>query len=461
MLAIKKSALYSNIFDSDIIKNKERVDFMDKNAYFEIGIGKVEITPPLSIPYLGYSPRHAFFTGVHDSLYARSIVVSNGEGEVAIIATDTFGFSNSILEENRNFTQEVRNRVKEKTGIPSNSIMLAGSHIHSTPDTLDIRPLKDTPAAIPWLEVLIDQLVSSVTIASRNRFKAHLKVGQGKVGGISCNRRRESCLDREIIVLLFESLDKKESVIMVNFACHPVIVQVQELISADYVGVLETTIENTLKEVKGCLFLQGACADINPRRGDTRDFRDVYLTGTALAGEVMKNYGYMAMPDYPEQSVKVRAISQNVLLSSRSLPTKEEVGRSWEKAKRIVNETKNERERIKARERLRQEEESLCRLKEGSGPFLAEIQLIQLGNALLVGIPGEPFCRMGMEIKKESRPMIGIPVGYVNGYLGYLASAEAWGKGGYEVSCGPWSKVGPGGFTRIMETFAQIRTSFR
>ena len=43
-----------------------------------VGSAKVNITPPLSIPYLGYAPRQGRFCGIHDHLYARAIVLDNG-----------------------------------------------------------------------------------------------------------------------------------------------------------------------------------------------------------------------------------------------------------------------------------------------------------------------------------------------------------------------------------------------
>jgi hypothetical protein len=30
------------------------------------GVGRVDVTLPLTIPYLGYEPRHVLFEGVHD-----------------------------------------------------------------------------------------------------------------------------------------------------------------------------------------------------------------------------------------------------------------------------------------------------------------------------------------------------------------------------------------------------------
>ena len=420
---------------------------------FEVGVGKVNITPPLSFPYLGFHPRHAFFKGVHDDLYVRSLVVSCEGNEVAIVASDTFGFRNRVIGKGRDFTEEVRKRVEETTGIRGDHVMLTGSHIHSTPDTLGFRPL-DEKAAM-WLEALMEQIASSVMLAHENRFKADLKVGRGDVKGVSKNRRGGECLDTEVITVLFESAER--NVLMVNFACHPVIVQVQDLVSADYVGVLEGTVEKTLEGVEGCLFLQGACGDINPVMGNTRNFRDVYFVGMALAGEVIKTYSLMALPGYPKQPAKLKVVSERVNLPSRPLPTLEEAERAFEEAKKRFEMAEGREERDRARRAMRITEEVLFRVKEGKGPFEAEIQAVRMGNALLIGIPGEPFCQMGATIKEISRPLVGVPVGYTNGYLGYIAPPEAWERGGYEVSCGPWSKVGPEAYGMLIEVFKRIK----
>jgi len=82
---------------------------------------------------------------------------------------------------------------------------------------------------------------------------------------------------------------------------------------------------------------------------------------------------------------------------------------------------------------------------------------MRIGNAVLVGIPGEPFCRLGMEIKRRSKPLIGIPVGYANGYLGYFAPPQAWETGGYETWCGPWSKVSRESTQIIIEIFEKLK----
>ena len=130
------------------------------------GSAKVNITPPLSIPYLGYVPRQGKFRGVHDPLFARALVLDNSEMKLAIISADSLGYGNEILGAGRNFTAEVRERISDQAGIDPNNIMLASIHAHSTPETLGITRLSDVPEAVPWLEVLMDQLASAVEMAA-------------------------------------------------------------------------------------------------------------------------------------------------------------------------------------------------------------------------------------------------------------------------------------------------------
>ena len=39
------------------------------------GVGRVDVTLPLTIPYLGYEPRHVLFEGVHDPHTGRPLTI--------------------------------------------------------------------------------------------------------------------------------------------------------------------------------------------------------------------------------------------------------------------------------------------------------------------------------------------------------------------------------------------------
>lgn len=406
---------------------------------FTAGAGKIDITPPLEIPYLGFSPRHSRFAAVHDPLFARSFVVSNGERTAAVVSAETIGFVNSVLGPGRNFTAEVRAKIRARTGIPGEAVMLTAAHVHSSPDTIDIRPLRETPGAVKWLEALISKIALSVEIARQNMFEAHLQVGRGEFAGYSRNRRGEPCIDNSVTVLSFQSPGSNRRIVLFNYACHPVIVQAQDRVSADYVGVATSALEREVPGLEACIFLQGACADIDPAGGDTRDFADVERMGEAL-GERLKNIlDQMRTTHDPAPPAVIRYDAELLNLPSRRLPTPEQA--------RTLETADN---------RMWLADELEARRREGENPFPAEVQVLRLGNSLLAGIPGEPFCRMGREVRRLAAPLIGIPVGYANGYVGYIAPPEAWEKGGYEVDPGPWSKVGPESYGMIAAAIERL-----
>jgi hypothetical protein len=70
-------------------------------------------------------------------------------------------------------------------------------------------------------------------------------------------------------------------------------------------------------------------------------------------------------------------------------------------------------------------------------PGLAvEVQVLAIGQTALVSLPGEIFVRIGQQIAARSPFAATWPVGYANGYIGYVPTREEIPYGGYEVSQG-------------------------
>ncbi|PIU66588.1 MAG: hypothetical protein COS85_04315 [Armatimonadetes bacterium CG07_land_8_20_14_0_80_59_28] len=457
---------------------------MSSRIGFHVGAARVDVTPPLTIPYLGYasSGRHQFYRGVHDPLHARAVVVDDGETKVALLSVDSIGFKRrSLFADGRDFIGEVRQRVERLCSIPAGNVMLHATHAHSTPETIGFRPLTQHPGAAEWLEVLTDQLASAVAIADQRRKPVQLKIGKGSVEGISYSRRilrRDGTLcqwrnrppndevedwganDFEAVVLGFEDADGAPVVSLVHFACHPTIVQVNPLVSADYPGAATAFIENAAIGCECCLFLQGACGSINPRRGTT-GFDDVRRTGQALAGETLKLLSVMSAPDYPVAPPQVAAISQTIEIPSRPLPPLAQL----EQEKERLEVESNGADSAETRERLAGEigllDERMARVREGDDPVDAEVQVFRIGDAALVGVPAEPFCQMGLAIKQFPEASISLCLGYANDYLGYVAPQSEWDRGGYEVSVGMWSILAPEACDQLLEAAKQeVKTLF-
>jgi hypothetical protein len=79
------------------------------------------------------------------------------------------------------------------------------------------------------------------------------------------------------------------------------------------------------------------------------------------------------------------------------------------------------------------------------------VQVVRLGEVALVALPGEPFVELGLELKERSPATHTFVIGYANDWIGYLTTPQAWQQGGYEVSPGPWTPVGPEGGSQLVE----------
>ena len=72
----------------------------------KISVPKVDITPSFNIPLGGYLERTSLSIGVHDPLYARSLVIDDEEKTTAIISLD-------LLAIDRKTTEEIREDLEE------------------------------------------------------------------------------------------------------------------------------------------------------------------------------------------------------------------------------------------------------------------------------------------------------------------------------------------------------------
>lgn len=420
------------------------------------GYGQVDITPPLTVPYLGFLPRQAFFTGVHDPLYARALALEAGAGRALLVVADAIGFDNRILGPGLNFTAEVRRRVGEATGVRPEQVMLACTHAHSTPETLNFRRLLDHPGVAPWLSRLQEQLAAAAARAWEDRRPHRLRVGAATVDGLSNPRRAplvarlrgcseeqaraEYPLDRTARVAVLTDEDGRR-LILTHFASHPVTVQVQELISADFPGVALEALRRAVPDCAGALFLQGCDGDVNPP-AVTRDFADVERYGLILAGGFLQAMGH-ALGGPPEPVASVDVATQTVLLPSRPLPAADEIQAAYDRLTAQAEAADDEAARQALLVQRCGLEEQLVRLSWGGDPIAAEVQALRLGPLAIVGLPGEPFASLGLEIVGRSPARMTMVAGYANDYLGYLAPPAAWEQGGYEVALGPWSHAGP------------------
>lgn len=89
------------------------------------------------------------------------------------------------------------------------------------------------------------------------------------------------------------------------------------------------------------------------------------------------------------------------------------------------------------------------------------LQGILLGEVALVGVPGEFFTTLGIQIKRRSPFRYTYVIGLANDYIDYIPDTKAFDLGGYQVWTGFHSFVAKGTGERIVEKALQLLSELK
>lgn len=216
------------------------------------GTAKVNITPE--------KPRYP----VHDSLYARSLVLEAGDVRIAFISMDLGVYTN----------ENIRRTLMRRYGLTE--LYWSNSHTHS--------------GQTPREAYLLQQLDKAMRLAMADRFEARVSAGHRQFFPIAFNRlivrdngrAMESWegddhylpvntdrlvhgpIDPSVGVIKFEDLSGQTRALIMNFASHPDVVWNNFEISADYVGYATKYTEEAFGGKVNCLFIQGGAGNQAP-----------------------------------------------------------------------------------------------------------------------------------------------------------------------------------------------------
>ncbi|RLF01856.1 MAG: hypothetical protein DRK00_10795 [Thermoprotei archaeon] len=399
------------------------------------GVGVRVITPPVGVPLGGYAARVEPARGVHDDLHARALVLEADGERAALVSLE-------LLYATRDLVEEVRKVCEEEAGIPPDSVMVTAVHTHSGPSLVGFHSTPRHRYLEEYLHLLPGLVASAVIEASRKLVEVNVRYGRGRVDGWLVNRRKpgEGPIDPEVSALCLEH-EGDALCTIVNFACHAVVLGHNNLlISADYPGYVSKTVEHVLGG--SCLFLNGACGDVNPLTPGTSlervydrsigTFRHAEEMGTAVACEAVK----ALLGSRPSSARGVWAARRSLELRVRELPrvSSEELEttrRAFEDA--LARGDWGEASKLRFKLAMM---ELVKRVGERcpGGVLRTEVQALRVGDVVIVGLPGEPFVEVGLRIKSSSRASLTMVAGYANDAIGYLPTDEAFEEGGYEVS---------------------------
>ena len=405
------------------------------------GVAKVIITPPIGIPLAGYGERDKLSTAIHDELYAKALVLSDGKTKAAIVTTDLAGVD-------KEFVSSIRKQVQKRTDIKKENILISASHTHSGPDMSKprffteekvIEGLSKKDYVDSLREVTDRKIAGAVLMADNNMKEARVGVGKGVACGVAANRRdSKGPMDNTVGVLRVDDEEGKHMAILVNFCGHPTVLSFDNyLISADYPGYAMRAVENAIGEDVIAMFTNGACGNVSTRfTRREQTFREAKRLGSILGGEVIKVSEEIETRDQG----KLKVISKKIRLPAKRFPTIREAEEDCKTAKDNFERLKAEgatKERLRVSYTTLEGAERLVEwVKKGIGKIKeveTEMQAIAIDDTVLIAEPGELFVEIGLDIKKKAGLENVFVVGYANDSIGYVPTREAYKEGKYEA----------------------------
>lgn len=251
---------------------------------FYAASGKADITPDLAHEttwMAGYGAAGRRPAGVHDPLYARALVVSDGDKTVALVAVDAIGLFREDVE-------AVRHALGFTDG--KRYLFLAATHTHSGPDTAGMWGRFPGVSGVDrgYHDRLLATIESLVRDTAKRMKESTLTAARRDIDprGLCRDSRDPVVIDPELDVLQFKRAGKSVGT-LVRFSCHPEVMgRVNRLLTPDYPGALCARVEE--KTGAPCVFFSGVIGgmmtpDVDHAKGVEHEFAEVDRVGKKLA----------------------------------------------------------------------------------------------------------------------------------------------------------------------------------
>ena len=425
---------------------------------FQAGAAVGDITPtkwPLHLVG-SFSERGA--EEAWDPLSAGALVLDDGETRLAIVIVDSCLIPRTLFD-------EVKQQASEATGIRPDLMLMAATHTHSAPASLDRLFAKASDA---YLKVLKRGIVEAIKQANANLEPAEVGWGQVDVpehvhnrrwhmkpGGIVTNPfgettdqvrmnppRGRGLLDRpagptdpQVSFISVRAKSGRPIALLANYSLHYVGGVPAGGVSADYFGEFARQIKQRIAPEEGDgrppfvgIMSNGTSGDINninfrnpqPRK---KPFEQIRYVARSVADEVWQVY----KKTKHRESITLAMAQRELTLGIRK-PTAEQLTR----AKQFLAEP----DESKLPPRAKAYAEFGLNLAEMPPTEDIVLQAIRIGDVGIAAIPCEVFAEIGLDIKEQSPLKPSFTIELANGWNRYLPTPRQHRLGGYETWLG-------------------------
>jgi hypothetical protein len=393
------------------------------------GAAKQKITPGEPMWMAGYGSRNHAATGLLNDLYAKALVLEDGQGtRVALVSLDLVGISPDVAG-------AICDELQAKYKLPRANVAICCSHTHSGPvvghnlqtlhyDQVDSAQQQRIDRYASELQRSVVELVGR---AIEGLAPSQLSFGTG-TAAFAVNRRNNKepdaaslraagklvgPEDHDVPVLRVADADGKLTAFLFGYACHATVLDGYDW-SSDYPGFAQSELEAAHPGATA-LFFAGCGADQNPLPRRKAELARQY--GRELAASVEAVLEQKLEPVTGELQVGWTEIP----LELAHVPTREEIEQDAKSADRYVS----------ARGKF-----YLTKLAAGeslSKTYPYPIQVWRLGEKLtFVALGGEVVVDYALAIKQQLGGERTWVAGYTNDVMAYIPSRRVLAEGGYE-----------------------------
>jgi len=359
-------------------------------AEFRAGIATRVVTPDPLLPVSGgVGPSHPVREKAGD-LTVRALVLEAGSVRVAIVSVDFLGFP-AVLGD------RARALVKD---IPAENILIGATHTHSAPDCYGFPDAQGkTGADLAYLGRVCQRVAEAANEASAKLRPAGVKIATGEAKGkIAYNYYAPQLYDPRCHVLQFVDAEGAPFATLVNYAIHPEVLGAEAgLCSPDLVGPLYERLAERQGGVG--IFLNSAQGGMvtadnrGPNGKDVQTWEECQRIGRLLADEALRIVQPAPVLRQPTLVCASRTVwfpvdSPLLLAVLRGSP--------------------------------------LGYGADAQGRVSTRLNLINLGPAQILTIPGEALPNIGYYLKRKMRGTHSFLFGLTNDAFGYILTKEDW-----------------------------------
>jgi hypothetical protein len=357
-------------------------------ADFRAGIAVRVVTPDPLLPVVGGVGAGKAATRKEGDLTVRALVFEADKNRVAIVSADFLGFPGVLCD-------RVRAAVK---GVPPENILIGATHTHSAPDCYGFPNGKGGTSSDPkYLASVCARMAEAINEAISNLRPAQLKIATGEAKGkIAYNYYAEQLYDPRCHVIQALDENGKPVATLVNYAIHPEVLGSDVgICSPDLIGPLYDEI--TAKGGGTGIFMNSAQGGMvtadnrQPEGREARTWEECQRIGTLLADEALR----IVKDAPPQSSPKVFCVARPL-----SLPVDSPLMR-----------------------------ELLKHMPAGGGSgggtnLTTQLNLLNIGNAQILTIPGEALPNIGYYLKRKMHGTHNLLFGLTNDAFGYILAKE-------------------------------------